>query len=48
MTGTLPPIFETLPDLSLLFVSNNPGTSLWCAKLVCLSLLTPVAPLCQC
>ena len=27
MVGTLPPIYESLPDLSLLFVANNPGTS---------------------
>lgn len=27
MVGTLPPIYESLPDLSLLFVANNPGNS---------------------
>lgn len=26
LTGTLPPIYTSLPDLSLFFISSNPGT----------------------
>lgn len=26
MVGTFPPLYESLPDLTLLFIANNPGT----------------------
>ena len=26
LVGTLPPVYESLPDLTLLFVANNPGS----------------------
>lgn len=28
MVGTLPPIYESLPDLTLFFAANNPGTAM--------------------
>ena len=26
MVGTFPPLYQQLPDLTLLFIANNPGT----------------------
>lgn len=28
LVGTLPPIYESLPDLTLFFAANNPGTAM--------------------